>query len=33
MKDLLESVNEERFANNPRSFDYPALEELITNYL
>lgn len=33
MKDLLESVNEERFSNNPRPFDYPALEELIIKYL
>jgi alcohol dehydrogenase class IV len=33
LKDLLESVNEERFANNPMPFDYSALEELIINYL
>ena len=33
IKDLLESVNTERFANNPRPFDKGALKELITKYL
>lgn len=33
INDLLESVNTERFGNNPRSFDNAALKELITKYL
>jgi alcohol dehydrogenase class IV len=33
IKDLLESVNTERFGNNPRPFDNAALKELITKYL
>jgi alcohol dehydrogenase class IV len=33
MNDMLESVNTERFGNNPRPFDKTALKELITKYL
>lgn len=33
INDLLESVNTERFGNNPRPFDYMALKHLITEYL
>jgi alcohol dehydrogenase len=33
INDLLESVNTERFGNNPRSFDNAVLKEFITKYL